>query len=51
MNIANTVPQVIGPPVAAGLIYFGAGYRGLFAFAAVLALLAAYIIYRLRLPG
>jgi MFS family permease len=51
MNIANTVPQVIGPPVAAGLIYLGSGYRGLFAFAALLALLAAHIIYRLRLPG
>jgi MFS family permease len=51
MNIANTVPQVIGPPVAAGLIYLGAGYRGLFAFAAALALGAAYIIYRLRLPA
>jgi MFS family permease len=51
MNIANTVPQVIGPPVAAALIYLGAGYRGLFAFAAVMALLAAYIVYRLRLPG
>jgi len=51
MNIANTVPQVIGPPVAAGLIYLGTGYRGLFAFAAALALVAAYIIYRLRLPA
>jgi MFS family permease len=49
MNVANTVPQVIGPPVAAALIYLGAGYRGLFAFAAALALLAAYAIYRLRL--
>lgn len=51
MNIANTVPQVIGPPVAAGLIYLGTGYRGLFAFAATLALLAAWIVYRIRLPG
>lgn len=50
MNIANTVPQVIGPPVAAGLIYLGTGYRGLFAFASVLALLAAYIVYRIRMP-
>ncbi len=47
MNVANTVPQVIGPPVAAALIYAGAGYRGLFAFAALLALLAAYIVYRI----
>jgi hypothetical protein len=37
--------------VAAGLIYLGTGYRGLFAFAAALALVAAYIIYRLRLPA
>ncbi len=51
MNIANTVPQVIGPPVAAALIYLGTGYRGLFAFASVMALLAAYIVYRIRMPG
>jgi MFS family permease len=51
MNIANTVPQVIGPPVAAALIYLGAGYRGLFVFASMMALLAAYAIHRLRLPG
>lgn len=51
MNIANTAPQVIGPPIAAALIYLGAGYRGLFVFASVMALLAAYAIFRLRLPG
>jgi MFS family permease len=51
MNIADTVPQVIGPPVAAALIYLGAGYRGLFVFASMMALLAAYAIHRLRLPS
>ena len=41
INIASSIPQVIGPSVAALVITTGAGYRGLFAFAGLLALGAA----------
>jgi MFS family permease len=41
INIASSIPQVIGPSVAALVITTGAGYRGLFAFAGLLALAAA----------
>ena len=33
INIASSIPQVIGPSVAALVITVGLGYRGLFAFA------------------
>ena len=38
INIASSIPQVIGPSVAALVITVGLGYRGLFAFAGLLAL-------------
>ena len=38
INVASSIPQVIGPSVAALVIITGAGYRGLFAFAGLLAL-------------
>jgi MFS family permease len=41
INVATSIPQVIGPSVAALVIITGAGYRGLFAFAGLLALAAA----------
>jgi len=50
INVANTIPQVIGPPIAVLLIYLGAGYRGIFIFAASMALFAAVIISRLDKP-
>ena len=40
INIASSIPQVIGPSVAALVITSGVGYRGLFAFAGLLALAA-----------
>jgi MFS family permease len=41
INVATSIPQVIGPSVATLVIITGAGYRGLFAFAGLLALAAA----------
>jgi MFS family permease len=46
INIASAVPQVIGAPIA-GLVVAGAGgYRGLFVFAGLLALVAAVVFAR-----
>ncbi len=41
INVATAIPQVIGPSVAALVVATGAGYRGLFVFAGLLALGAA----------
>jgi MFS family permease len=43
INVAASIPQVIGPSVAALVVSSGAGYRGLFAFAGALALAAAAV--------
>jgi MFS family permease len=48
INIAASIPQVIGPSVAALVVSSGAGYRGLFAFAGALALAAAVVFGRVR---
>jgi MFS family permease len=48
LNIANTLPQLIGPTVAATLITHVGGYRGLFAGAAVLTLLGGLVVTRIR---
>ncbi len=46
INIASAVPQVIGAPIA-GLVVAGlGGYRGLFAFAGLLAVAAALVFAR-----
>jgi MFS family permease len=46
INVATAIPQVIGPTVAALVIATGAGYRGLFVFAGLLALGAAVVYSR-----
>ncbi len=47
INIASAIPQVIGAPIA-GLVVAGAGgYRGLFVFAGLLALVAAAVFTRI----
>ena len=46
INIASSIPQVIGPSVAAVVITVGLGYRGLFAFAGLLALGACAAFFR-----
>jgi MFS family permease len=46
LNIAYTIPQVIGAPVAGVVVAGLGGYRGLFTFAALLAALAAFSFSR-----
>lgn len=48
LNIANTLPQLIGPAVAATLITHIGGYRGLFAGAAALTVLGGALVTRIR---
>jgi MFS family permease len=48
LNIANTLPQLIGPVIAATLITQAGGYRGLFAGAAVLTLIGGMVVTRIR---
>jgi MFS family permease len=48
LNIANTLPQLIGPVLAATLITQAGGYRGLFAGAAVLTLIGGIVVTRIR---
>lgn len=48
LNIANTLPQLVGPGLAALLIVHAGGYRGLFAGAAVLTLLGGVLVTRIR---
>ena len=51
INIASAIPQVIGAPIA-GLVVAGAGgYRGLFVFAGLLALVAAAVFTRVPSSG
>jgi MFS family permease len=46
LNIAYTIPQVIGAPVAGVVVADLGGYRGLFIFAALLATVAAFSFSR-----
>jgi MFS family permease len=46
LNVAYTIPQVIGAPVAGLVVADLGGYRGLFIFAALLAVLAAFSFSR-----
>ena len=46
LNIAYTIPQVIGAPVAGVVVADLGGYRGLFIFAALLAAVAAFSFSR-----
>jgi len=46
LNIAYTIPQVIGAPVAGLVVEDLGGYRGLFIFAALLAVAAAFSFSR-----
>ena len=46
INIASAIPAVIGAPVAGLVVSYIGGYRGLFAFAGVLALAGAAVFAR-----
>ncbi|HEX9337872.1 MAG TPA: MFS transporter [Pseudonocardiaceae bacterium] len=48
LNIANTLPQLVGPAIAATLITQAGGYRGLFAGAAVLTVVGGVLVRRIR---
>jgi MFS family permease len=52
INIASAIPAVIGAPVAGLVVSYIGGYRGLFAFAGVLALAGAAVFARVTItPG
>jgi MFS family permease len=46
INIASAIPQVIGAPIAGLVVASAGGYRGLFVFAGLLALVAAAVFTR-----
>jgi MFS family permease len=46
LNVAYTIPQVIGAPIAGLVVADLGGYRGLFIFAALLAVAAAFFFSR-----
>jgi MFS family permease len=46
INVASAVPQVIGAPIAGLVVASAGGYRGLFVFAGLLALVAAAVFTR-----
>jgi MFS family permease len=46
INIASTIPAVIGAPIAGLVVAHAGGYRGLFVFAGLLALAAAVVFTR-----
>ncbi|WP_246117314.1 MFS transporter [Cellulomonas composti] len=48
INIANTLPQVLAPVVAAGVIGAGLGYRGLYTLAALVSVLGSVLVVRIR---
>jgi predicted MFS family arabinose efflux permease len=48
INIANSLPHVLAPAIAAVLVTHLGGYRALFAFASVLTLLGAVLVQRIR---
>jgi len=48
INIANTLPQVLAPAIAAGVIGVGLGYRGLYTLAAVVSVLGSILVVRIR---
>jgi MFS family permease len=50
INIASAIPQVIGAPVAGLVVTYAGGYRGLFAFAGLLAVAGAAVFARVT-PG
>jgi MFS family permease len=48
INIANTLPQVLAPVIAAGVIGAGLGYRGLYTLAALVSVLGSILVVRIR---
>jgi MFS family permease len=48
INIANALPQVAAPALAAPLVHHAGGYPGLYATSAALGLLGALLVHRIR---
>ncbi|MER6917325.1 MFS transporter [Streptomyces sp. NPDC000594] len=48
LNVANAVPQVLGPALAASVIALGGGYSGLFITSALLTGAGAALVWRIR---
>lgn len=48
INVANTLPQVLAPVLAAPLVVHLGGYRTLFVFAALIVLAGAVLVFRIK---
>lgn len=48
INIANALPQVLAPPVAAGVLALGLGFRGLYLLAAGVSVLGSWLVVNIR---
>jgi MFS family permease len=48
INIANALPQVLAPVLAAGVLALGLGYVGLYVLAAVVSVLGSVLVVRIR---
>ncbi|GAA4430927.1 hypothetical protein GCM10023148_35820 [Actinokineospora soli] len=48
VNIANTLPQVLAPVIAAPIVRSAGGYPALYAVAAAVGLLGAVLVFRIR---
>ncbi len=48
INIANSAPQVLAPVIAAPIVTGATGYTGLYLLTAVITLLSAVLVTRIR---
>jgi MFS family permease len=48
INIANALPQVVAPVIAAGVLGIGLGYSTLYAMAAVITVLGSWLVVNIR---
>ena len=48
INVANTLPQVLAPVLAAGVLGLGLGYSTLYLIAAVVSLLGSWLVVNIR---
>lgn len=48
INIANALPQVLAPPIAAGVLALGLGFRGLYLLAAAASVLGSWLVVNIR---
>jgi MFS family permease len=48
INIANALPQVLAPVLAAGVLALDLGYVGLYVLAAVVSVLGSVLVVRIR---